>query len=161
MLRLSGWLLGKLRRELQSHTGAPNVSAIAITSFQPCGGLAAKSAMMTGRSAAASASAAFASAAGSGAGAAGTRAAPGGGSFTLVIELRLLKSRVVAHVDRPLTAAHHDRVCAGEGVRHALDAGRLIVPFDDIADRLALNVGGMNPIDEGAALGFGQRAGRA
>src|ERR1700682_5357341 len=37
-------------------------------------------------------------------------------------------SRVVAHVDRPLTAAHHDRVGAGEGVRHAVDGGRLIVP---------------------------------
>src|ERR1700730_7482766 len=56
MLRLSGWLLGKLSRELQSHTGAPNVSAIAITCAQPRGGLAAKSAMTTGRSAAASAS---------------------------------------------------------------------------------------------------------
>src|SRR5262249_9955703 len=78
MLRLSGWLLGKLRRELQSHTGAPNVSAIAITRSQPCGGLVAKSAMTTGRSAAANASAAFASAAGLGAGAAGTRTAPGG-----------------------------------------------------------------------------------
>jgi hypothetical protein len=75
-------LLGKLRRELQSHTGAPKVSAIAITWSQPYGGLAAKSAMTTGRSAAANASAALASAAGSGAGAAGTRAAPGGGSGT-------------------------------------------------------------------------------
>src|SRR6267143_592937 len=139
MLRLSGWLLGKLRRELQSHTGAPNVSAIAITCPQPRGGLAAKSAIMTGRSAAASASAAFASAAGSGDGAAGT----GRWQLHLVIERRLLKSRVVAHIDRPLTAAHHDRVGAGEGVRHALDGGRLIVPFDDMADLLALNVGGM------------------
>src|SRR6516164_3273927 len=117
MLRLSGWLLGKLRRELQSHTGAPNVSAIAITWSQPWGALAAKSAMMTGRSAAANASAAFASATGSG-------------------------------------------VRAGEGIRHAVDGGRLIVPFHDVADRLALNIGGMNPIDEGAALGFGQGAGR-
>src|ERR1700737_3926705 len=114
MLRLSGWLLGKLSRELQSHTGAPNVSAIAITCAQPCGGLAAKSAMTTGRTAAASASAAFASATGSGAGAAGPRR----GQRPIVIELRLLQSRVVAHVDRPLTAAHHDRVGAGEGVRH-------------------------------------------
>ena len=77
------------------------------------------------------------------------------GQRNLVIERRLLKSCVVAHVDRPLTAAHHDRVGAGEGVRHAVDGGRLIVPFDDMADRLALNIGGMNPIDEGAPLGFG------
>jgi len=79
----------------------------------------------------------------------------------LVIELRLLQSRVVAHVDRPLTAAHHDRVGAGEGIRHAVDGGRLIVPFHDMADRFALNIGGMDPIDEGAPLGFGQGAGRA
>src|SRR6516162_2671837 len=119
MLRLSGWLLGKLSRELQSHTGAPKVSAIAITCSQPCGGLAAKSAMMTGRSAAANASAAFASASGSGAGADGSRR----GQRHLVIERRLLQPRVVAHIDRPLTAAHHDRVGSGEGVWHALDAG--------------------------------------
>src|SRR5208283_3117865 len=150
MLRLSGWLLGKLSRELQSHTGAPNVSAIAITCAQPCGGLAAKSAMTTGRSAAASASAALANADSS------MR-----GRRHIVIELRLLQSRVVAHVDRPLTAAHHDRVGAGEGVRHAVDGGRLIVPFHDMADRFALNIGGMDPIDEGAPLGFGQGAGRA
>ena len=79
----------------------------------------------------------------------------------LVIELRLLKSCVVAHIDRPLTAAHHDRVCAGEGVRRAVDGGRLIVPFHDMAYRLTLNIGGMDPIDEGAPLGFGQGAGRA
>jgi hypothetical protein len=48
-------------------------------------------------------------------------------------------ARELAVRDRRLAAAHHDRVGAGEGVRHALDAGRLIVPLDDIADRLALN----------------------
>jgi hypothetical protein len=41
-------------------------------------------------------------------------------------------------------------------VRHAVDGGRLIVPFHDMADRFALNIGGMDPIDEGAPLGFGQ-----
>jgi hypothetical protein len=50
--------------------------------MRPQGGLAAKSAMTTGRSAAANASAAFASAPGSGDGAAGIRAASYGGSGT-------------------------------------------------------------------------------
>ena len=30
------------------------------------------------------------------------------GQLHLVIELRLLQSRIVAHIDRPLTAVHHD-----------------------------------------------------
>jgi hypothetical protein len=126
---------------LASHTGAPNVSAIVITCAQPCGGLAAKSAMMTGRSAAASVSAAFASAAGIGRRRGRHVGGVGRGQRHLVIELRLLKSGVVAHIDRPLTAAHDDRVGAGKGVRHAVDGGRLIVPFDDMADLFALNIG--------------------
>jgi len=83
---LSGWSLGKLSRELQSHTEASKVSAIAITCSQLCGGVAAKSAIMTGRSAATTTSAAFASAAASGAGTGRSVR----GQRHLVIELRVL-----------------------------------------------------------------------
>ncbi len=78
-----------------------------------------------------------------------------------MIELRFLQAGVVAHVDRSLARAHHDRIGAREGAGHAVDGGRLIIPFDEIADRFALNVGGVNPVDERPALGFGQRPGGA
>ena len=134
---------------------------MSTTCFQPCGGRAAKSAMIATRLAA-----------GKGIGGFGQRdrvrrwrgghfGAAGRWHFDIMIELGFLQAGVVAHVDRTLARAHHHRVGAREGARHAVDGGRLIVPFDKIANRLALNVGGVNPVDKRPALGFGQRPGGA
>jgi len=45
--------------------------------------------------------------------------------FNLAIDSKLRGCDLVRHIDRPLTPAHHDRVGPGEGVRHALNGGRL------------------------------------
>ena len=63
-------------------------------------------------------------------------------------ERLLLQPGVVAHVDRALRLRHHRAVGAGERIRHALDAARLVVPFRVVADLLALHVGGVDPVDE-------------
>ena len=60
----------------------------------------------------------------------------------------LLQPGVVTHVDRALRLGHHRRVGARKGIRHALDAGRLIVPLHVVAQLLAVDVGGVNPVDE-------------
>ena len=81
--------------------------------------------------------------------------------FYIMIQLGLLKARVVDHIDRALAGAHHYRIGAREGPRHTIDGGRLIIPLDEIADRFALNVGRVNPVDKRPALGFRHRTGRA
>ena len=73
----------------------------------------------------------------------------------------LLQPGVIAHVDRALGLGHHDRVGAGEAVRDSLDAPRLIVPLGEIAHRLALHVGGVDPVDERPAPRLVHRTGRA
>ena len=73
----------------------------------------------------------------------------------------LLQRRVVAHVDRALRLGGHDRIGAREAFRHALDRGRLVIPFDVVADRVALHQRGMRPVDVRPALGFVHRAGGA
>ena len=74
---------------------------------------------------------------------------------------RLLQRRVVAHVDRALRLGHHHRIGAREALRHAVDRGRLVVPFDVVAHRVALHQRGVGPVDVRAALGFVHRAGGA
>jgi hypothetical protein len=76
-------------------------------------------------------------------------------------ERLLLQPGVVTHVDRALRLGHHRPVSAGEGIRHALDAAGLVIPFDVMADLLALDVGGVDPVDEGAAPALVHRAGGA
>ena len=77
------------------------------------------------------------------------------------VERLLLQRGVVAHVDRALRLGGHDRIGAREAFRHALDRGRLVVPFDVVADRVALHQRGVGPVDVRPALGLVHRAGRA
>ena len=79
----------------------------------------------------------------------------------LLLQLAFLQRRVVAHVDRSLGLAHHDRIGAGKGVRHAVNAAWLVVPFDEIAHDIALRESGMNPVDKRPAEFFVHRAGGA
>ena len=73
----------------------------------------------------------------------------------------LLQPGVVAHVDRALRLGHHRRVGARKRIRHALDAGRLVIPFHVMAQLLAVDVGGVDPIDERPAAAFVHRPGGA
>ncbi len=74
---------------------------------------------------------------------------------------RLLQRRVVAHVDRALRLGHHHRIGAREAFRHAVDGGRLVVPLDVVAHRVALHQRGVGPVDVRPALGLVHRAGGA
>ena len=85
----------------------------------------------------------------------------GGRHFDVMIELGLLQASVVAHVDRSLARAHHDRVGARESAGYAVDRGRLIIPLDEIADYFALAIGRVDPVDERTALRLSHRPGGA
>ncbi len=74
---------------------------------------------------------------------------------------RFLQRGVVAHIDRPGRLRRHDRISTREGFRHAMDRGRLIVPFGVVAHGIALHQGGMRPVDMRPALAFVHRAGGA
>ncbi len=117
--------------------------------------------MIATRLAAASVSAAFARATGSAAGGVGNLDCASQRHLDIMIELGFLQAGVIAHVDRPLARAHHDRIGAGECSGHAVDGGRLVIPLNEIANRFALDVGRVNPVDKRPALGFGQRSGGA
>ena len=79
-----------------------------------------------------------------------------------VLRQRLfLQPGVVAHIDRALRLGHHRRIGARERIRHAVDAGRLIIPLHVMAQLLAVDVGGVDPIDERPPPAFVHRAGRA
>ena len=73
----------------------------------------------------------------------------------------LLQPGVVAHVDRALRLGHHRRVGARKRIRHALDARRLVVPFHVMAQLLAIDVGGVDPVDERPPPAFVHRPGGA
>ena len=161
MLRQSGCLLGKLSALLTSHTAAPVVSASSTMLSKPPARRPAYSASSIGCSAASSLSAIAAIAAGSGAIGAGRRDRAGRRQRHLAVERRLLQRGVVAHVDRALRLGGHDRIGAREAFRHALDRGRLVVPLDVVADRVALHQRRVGPVDVRAALGFVHRAGGA
>ena len=74
-------------------------------------------------------------------------------------QLGFLHRRIVDHVDRPLGLAHHDRVGAREGIRHAVNAAGLVIPFGETAHDIALGKGGVNPIDKRPAQFFVHRTG--
>ena len=71
----------------------------------------------------------------------------------------LLQPGVVAHIDRALRLGHHRGIGARKRIRHAFDARRLIVPFDVMAKLLAIDIGGVDPVDERAAPALVHRAG--
>ena len=77
-----------------------------------------------------------------------------GGHLDVMVQLCFLQAGVVNHIDRSLARAHHDRVGARKSAWDAVDGSRLVIPFDEIADRFALAVGRMNRVDERAALGL-------
>ena len=63
---------------------------------------------------------------------------------------------------RPVLArAHHDGVSPRESAGHAIDRGRLVIPFDEIADHLALAIRRMDPVNKWPAFGLGHRPGGA
>ena len=76
-------------------------------------------------------------------------------------ERRLLQPGVVTQIDRPFGLGHHGCIGAHEAFRHALDRGRLVVPFGVVADGLALDQRGMAPVDVRAALALVHRPGGA
>ena len=63
----------------------------------------------------------------------------------IALQRLLLQPGVVAHVDRALRLDHHGGIGAGKGIRHALDASRLIIPFDVMTKLLAVDIGGVDP----------------
>ena len=75
----------------------------------------------------------------------------------LAVQVLFLQPGVVTHVNGPLGIGHHDRIGAREGFRHAVHGGRLSIEFHVFADRRALAVGGMNPVDLGPPLGLVER----
>ena len=114
-----------------------------------------------GCSASSSLSAMASMARGSGAIGAGVAAALAGGSGTSPVFGASCIAGVVAHVDRAFRLGHHDRVGAREGLRHAFDRGRLIVPFDVVAHGVALHQRGVGPVDVRPPLALVHRAGGA
>ncbi len=73
----------------------------------------------------------------------------------------LLQPGVVAHVDWALRFGHHRRIGARKRIRHALDTGRLVVPFHVVPELFAVDVGGVNPVDERPPPAFVHRTGGA
>jgi hypothetical protein len=76
-------------------------------------------------------------------------------------ERLLLQPGVVAHVDRTLWFGHHRGISARKRIRHALYARRLIIPFDVMTKLLAVDIGGVDPVDERPTPALVHRAGGA
>ena len=76
-------------------------------------------------------------------------------------ELLLLDVGVEANVDGALGLGDDQVVGADERLDGGLDAGGLVVPLHEVADRFALHVGGVNPVDPRTAVVGVERARRA
>jgi hypothetical protein len=72
----------------------------------------------------------------------------------VVVQGILLELRVVAEIYGSLRLGHRDAVAARERLRDTGGRGRLIVPLREVAHRIALHVGRMDPIDARPPLGF-------
>ena len=161
MLRHSGCLFGKLSALLTSHTAEPVSSASSTMLSNPPARRPAYSGSSIGCSAFEQLVGDRFDGAGIGRHRRGGGCGARGRQRHLVGLRRLLHAGVVAHVDRAFRLGHHDRVGAREGLRHAFDRGRLIVPFHVVAHRVALHQRGVGPVDVRPPLALVHRAGGA
>ncbi len=77
------------------------------------------------------------------------------------VELFFLHVAVVANIDRSHGLGRRQAIGANERIRHRFDAGRLVVPLDEVAHQIALHQSRVHPVDPGPAVRRIHRSGAA